>query len=83
MVSDPMVMAGGVGVNTDVRAAYTSAVSAPDVCSASTVPAPSVTGEPTARVEPEMRYCECGFGVTVSAPMVRRAEEGRGEVRGP
>lgn len=48
-----------------------------------------VMGVLRARVEPEMRYCECAFGVMVSVPMVRAAAasapvaEGRRDVLGP
>ena len=31
--------------------------------------------EPGARVEPEIRYCDCAFGVMVSLPIVRAAGE--------
>lgn len=42
--------------------------------------------EPGARVEPEIRYWDCAFGVMVWVPMVRAAglvPEGRREVLGP
>ena len=55
-------------------------------------PEPMVMVEPGARVEPEIRYCDCAFGVIVSLPTVRAAgevpaapapTEGRKEVLGP
>lgn len=48
-----------------------------------------VMGVLRARVEPEIRYWECAFGVMVSVPMVRAAAasapvaEGRRDVLGP
>ena len=36
-------------------------------------PEPKVMVEPTARVEPEMRYCDRTFGMMVEVPLVRAA----------
>lgn len=69
-----------------------SAVREPDVSNASTVvevPELRVMVEPTARVEPEIRYWDWGFGMMVEVPMVRAGSvpvpmaEGKKEVRGP
>ena len=38
-------------------------------------------GEPRTRVEPEIRYWECAFGVNFSVPMVRTAAPPAAEVR--
>ena len=55
-------------------------------------PEPRVMVESGARVEPEIRYFDCAFGVMVSLPIVRAAgevpaapaaTEGRKEVLGP
>ena len=66
-----------------------------DVWRARTVvegPEPTIMVEPGARVEPEIRYCDCAFGVMVSLPIVRATgevsaapapTEGRNEVLGP